>query len=206
MLEFLKKLSASRIVVSTIFIIIGLLCVIIPLTIISVVSLVFGIFLFLYAVFQLANILNIANPKVVGVSIVSCTICFILGLVLILNNDAGTIAVGLAIGIGSLILGLVHLSQSKMLKSLRLGYLDKLVVGILEILIAILMFCHLKEMVAIQIIILGVLLILYGIYTLSMFIFLYKRGKQLEESRQNEIANSNTDATEIIIEDDENKN
>ena len=206
MLEFLKKLSASRIVVSTIFIIIGLLCVIIPLTIISVVSLVFGIFLFLYAVFQLANILNIANPKVVGVSIVSCTICFILGLVLILSNDAGTIAVGLAIGIGSLILGLVHLSQSIMLKSLRFGYLDKLVVGILEILIAILMFCHLKEMVAIQIIILGVLLILYGIYTLSMFIFLYKRGKQLEESRQNEIANSNTDATEIIIEDDENKN
>lgn len=206
MTEFLKKVATNRVVVSAILVICGILCVAMPHSILPMISLIIGIFLFLYAIMQLANILSVKDGRYTGFSIVACALSFILGLVLILNQDVGTIAVGFITGIWALISGLVHLSQVFMLAKLRMNYVDKLIQCIVEIILAILMFVNMNNMVALQIIILGIILIVYGIYNIVIYITYLKTSEQLKEAGQEEMANKDSSNIEIVIEDDSNGN
>ncbi|MBQ8748865.1 MAG: DUF308 domain-containing protein [Clostridia bacterium] len=206
MTEFFKKVATNRVVVSAILVICGILCVAMPRSILPMISLIIGIFLFLYAIMQLANILSVKDGRYTGFSIVACALSFILGLVLILNQDVGTIAVGLITGIWALISGLVHLSQVFMLAKLRMNYVDKLIQCIVELILAILMFVNMNNMVALQIIILGVILIVYGIYNIVMYITYLKTSEQLKEAGQEEMANKDSSNIEIVIEDDSSVN
>ncbi|MGN1227675.1 MAG: HdeD family acid-resistance protein [Christensenellales bacterium] len=202
MTEFLKKFTGNRIITSTIFIICGLLCLIIPSKILPIVSLLFGIVLFLYGLYQLTTILSVQNSRYLGFSIVACAFSFIFGLILILNQNAGTLMVGLITGVWALVSGLVHLSQVFMLSKMNMNYTEMLVKCIIELLVAILMLVNMSTMVTLQIILLGVILLAYGIYSLVMFFYLFKVCKELETAHQDEMANKDSSTIEIIVEDD----
>lgn len=205
MTEFLKKLTANRIIVSAVCLILGLLCVIIPNSILPAVSLIFGICLLVYAIYQLVNILAVKDKSIIGFSAVFCALSFIVGLVLILNHDVGTLMVGVVTGIWALIAGLVHLGQVFMLHKMKMTYVDTLVKSIAELVVAILMFVNMNAMVALQIIILGALLILYAVYQLCVYFRLVKTAKEMHETHQEATAKSADENTEIIIEDNENE-
>lgn len=206
MTEFLKKLTANRMVVSIICITLGLLCIIIPKSILPTVSLIFGIFLCIFGLYQLVNIVSVQNNGFIGFSIVACALSFLMGIVLILNQDAGTLMVGLITGIWALVAGIVHFSQAFILAKIKMPYADNLVQAVCELCVAILMFVNMNAMVAIQIIILGVLLVAYGIYVLVMHFYLLKTAKQLSEAHQEFTAKKNDENEEIIIEDNNENN
>ena len=205
MTEFLKKLTANRMLVSIICLTLGLLCIIIPTSILPIVSLIFGICLCIFGLYQLVNIVSIKDNGFIGFSIVSCALSFILGLVLILNQDAGTLMVGLITGIWALVAGVVHFSQSFILAKLKMPYADNLVQAVCELCVAILMFVNMSAMVAIQIIILGVLLVAYGIYVLVMHFYLLKTAKQLSDAHQEFTAKSTDVNEEIVIDDNDSE-
>lgn len=204
MTEFLKKLTANRMIVSIICLTLGLLCIVIPKSILPAVSLIFGICLCVLGICQLGNVVSVKNNGFIGFSIVACALSFILGLVLILNQDAGTLMVGLITGIWALVAGIVHFCQSFILAKLKMRYADNLVQSVCELCIAVLMFVNMNAMVAIQIIILGVLLVAYGVYVLVMHFYLLKTAKQLSEAHQEFTAKSTDVNEEIVIEDNNN--
>lgn len=207
MTEFVKKLTTNRVIVSSIFILCGVLAIIFSKSIIPVMSLIFGIALFIFGLYQLVTILEVKNSIFIGFSAVCCALSLILGMVLVVNQDFATMLVGLLAGIWALVAGLVHLSQAFMLANFKMRYIDVLIKSICELVVAILLFINTVEMVQWQVILMGIILIVYGIYTLVMYFHLLKTAKQLKEACEEQVQNATSSSDiEIVIEEDENTN
>lgn len=203
MTDFLKKIFSNRICISCFFIICGLFCIILPKVILPTISLIVGILFFIYALYQLVMILEVKNNTYLGFSILSCALSFIFSLIFVLNQDAGTIMVGLLVGILTATLGTLHLLQSIMLYKLKMPYFSMVAKCVLEYIIAILMFTNMAVMVELQIILLGIAFAIYGIYTLCLYLIAYKEAQNLKNSFTTLEEHKQDDNTiEIIIEDD----